>query len=94
MNHAVIRIDVLGDSRLVIIGDSSTNSRDGIIAAWIQEGKVRDLDAIACIESAKSDITCDDKYIIFQHAIINSQIIMYSYVISQLVYDNKSYRLL
>ena len=46
------------------IGDSSTNSRHGITVAWIEAGIIRDLDAIACIESAKSDITCYDSYIV------------------------------
>ena len=32
-------------------------------AAWIEAGIIRDLDAIAYIESAKLDITCDDTYI-------------------------------
>ena len=46
------------------IGDSSTNSSDGITVAWIEVGIIRDLDAIASIESAKSDITCNDTYIV------------------------------
>ena len=46
------------------IGDSSTNSSDEIITAWIEIGIVRDLDAIASIESAKLDITCNDTYIV------------------------------
>ena len=48
------------------IGDSSTvvNSSDEITAAWIEVGIIRDLDAIASIESAKSDITCNDTYIV------------------------------
>ena len=33
------------------------------LVAWIEVG-IRDLDAIASIESAKSDITCNDTYII------------------------------
>ena len=43
------------------IGDSSTNTRDGKTA---EAGIIRDLDAIACIESAKSDITYNDSYVV------------------------------
>ena len=42
----------------------STISSDGITVVWIEAGIIRDLGAIACIESAKSDITCNDTYII------------------------------
>ena len=45
------------DGRII---DSSTNSSDGITAARIEVVIIRDLDAIACIESAKSDITYND----------------------------------
>ena len=46
------------------IGDSSTNSSYGITVAWVEAGIIQGLDAIACIESEKSDITCNDKYIV------------------------------
>ena len=45
-------------------GDFSTNSSDGITAAWIQGWIIWDLDAIARIESEKSDITCNDTCIV------------------------------
>ena len=46
------------------IVDYSTNSSDEITVASIEAGIIRDVDAIACIESAKLDITCNDTYII------------------------------
>jgi len=66
---------IYGDGQ---IGDSSINSSDGITVAWIEAGIIRDLDTIACIESAKSQtspvmislIMC-----IFQRAIKSSKII-------------------
>ena len=39
-------------------------SSGGITVARIEAGIIRDLDAIACIESAKSDTTCNDTYIV------------------------------
>ena len=42
----------------------STISSDGITVVWIEAGIIRDLGTIACIESAKSDITCNDTYIV------------------------------
>ena len=40
------------------------NQNNEKTADWIEAGIIRDLDAITRIESAKSDITCNDTYIV------------------------------
>jgi len=62
--------------------------RESILFALVDTEIIRDLDVIVWIELAKSDITCIDTSYIFQHVIINSQIMMHSHLISQLGHDN------
>ena len=44
------------------MGVSSNDSSEGIPFAWVEAEIIRDVKIIACIESAKSDIICNDTY--------------------------------